>query len=72
MSTTDIKNYFLSKGLYCLLFRDKIITSRTVTYHFKEYTCTSCGLELTNDEKGNKTILTPEIKDINNTLKVFV
>jgi hypothetical protein len=28
-------------------------------------------LELTNDEKGNKTYLTPELKEINDTLKVF-
>jgi hypothetical protein len=30
-----------------------------------------CALELTNDEKGNKTYLTPELKEINDTLKVF-
>jgi hexokinase len=37
--------------------------------HFKEYECTVCALELTNDEKGNKTYLTPELKEINDTLK---
>jgi hypothetical protein len=30
-----------------------------------------CALELTNDEKGNKTYLTPELKEINDTLKVL-
>jgi hypothetical protein len=43
-----------------------------ITNHFKEYECTVCALELTNDEKGNKTYLTPELKEINDTLKVFV
>jgi hypothetical protein len=71
MSTTDIKDFFLSKGFYCLLFRHRIVTSRAITNHFKEYKCTSCGLELTNDEKGNKTLLTPELKDINDTLHRF-
>jgi hypothetical protein len=40
-------------------------------YESFEYECTVCALELTNDEKGNKTYLTPELKEINDTLKVF-
>jgi hypothetical protein len=47
------------------------LSLRNITNHFKEYKCTVCALELTNDEKGNKTYLTPELKEINDTLKVF-
>ena len=71
MSTIEIKENFLSKKLYCLIFGHRIITTRNITHHFKEYKCTVCALELTNDEKGNKTYLTPELKDINDTLKSF-
>ncbi|SEA45663.1 hypothetical protein SAMN05443667_104284 [Flavobacterium gillisiae] len=71
MSTVEIKENFLSKKLYCLLFGHKIITTRDITNHLKEYKCTVCQLELTNDQRGNKTFLTPELKDINNTLKNF-
>ncbi|WP_074722924.1 hypothetical protein [Flavobacterium frigoris] len=71
MSTIEIKENFLSKKLYCSLFGHRIITTRNITNHFKEYKCTVCELELTNDEKGKKTYLTPELKDINNTLKSF-
>ncbi|WP_269227603.1 hypothetical protein [Flavobacterium eburneipallidum] len=45
-----------------------MITSRNITNHFKEYKCSVCGLELTDDTKGHKTFLTPELKDINETL----
>ena len=71
MSAIEIKENFLSKKIYCLLFGHRIITTRNITDHFKEYKCTVCALELTNDEKGNKTYLAPELKDINDTLKNF-
>lgn len=71
MSTIEIKEFFFSKKRYCSLFGHRIITTRNITNHFKEYKCTVCELELTNDEKGKKTYLTPELKDINNTLKSF-
>ena len=53
---------------FCSFFGHKMLTTRNVTNHFKEYKCTCCGLELTNDLKGHKTFLTPELKDINETL----
>ena len=71
MSAAEIKENLLSKKLYCFLFGHKIITTRNITHHFKEYQCTVCAVELTNDEKGNKTFLTPELKEINDTLKNF-
>lgn len=70
MSTIEFKEKYLNKIL-CSLFGHKIITTRNVTNHFKEYKCTVCNLELTNDEKGHKISLTPELKEINDTLIGF-
>lgn len=71
MNLNEFKEKFLSKKIRCSLFGHKIITTRTITNHFKEYKCTVCELELTNDEKGRKTFLTPELKEINETLVIF-
>ena len=57
--------------VWCSLFGHRFITTRNVTNHFKEYQCRNCRLELTNDEKGRKIFLTPEHKDINETLVHF-
>lgn len=61
------KRISATKILYSLLGH-KIIKTRNVTNHFKEYKCSVCGLELTDDLKGHKTFLTPELKDINEVL----
>ncbi len=71
MNPIENKEKFLRKKILCSLFGHKIITTRNVTNHFKEYKCTVCNLELTNDEKGRKTFLTPELKEINETLMGF-
>jgi hypothetical protein len=71
MSPIAIKERLLTKKLLCTVLGHRFITSRNVTHHFKEYKCTVCQLELTNDEKGQITFLTPELKEINETLIVF-
>jgi hypothetical protein len=71
MNLIEIKEKFLSKKILCILFGHKIIITRNVTDHFKEFKCTVCQLEFTNDEKGKKTFLTPELKEINETLIGF-
>ena len=71
MNLIQLKEQFLGKKLLCSIFGHKIITTRNVTNHFKEFKCTVCNLELTNDEKGKKTFLTPELKEINETLIGF-
>lgn len=68
MNTIKIRERNLSSKILCSFFGHKIITTRNVTNHFKEYKCSVCGLELTDDLKGHKTFLTPELKDINETL----
>lgn len=72
MNTIETKENFINKNFICLLFGHKIITTRAITSHIKEYKCTTCNLQLTNDEKGRKTLLTAEHKEINETLKNFL
>lgn len=62
------KEVFLGKKIFCSFFGHHFVVTRDVTEHFKEYKCTCCNLELTNDLKGHKTFLTPELKSINETL----
>lgn len=65
------KHLFLAGKLWCSIFGHQFITTRNVTNYFKEYKCSKCHLELTNDENGRKIFLTPELKDINETLVLF-
>lgn len=68
MNTIKSREKNISSKILCSFFGHKIIITRNVTNHFREYKCSVCGLELTNDLKGHKTFLTPELRDINETL----
>lgn len=68
MDDIKIKKKISIQKILCSIFGHKIITTRNVTKHVKEYKCSACGLELTDDLKGHKTFLTPELKEINETL----
>jgi transcription elongation factor Elf1 len=72
MNIIEIKQNFISKNFICLFFGHKVLTTRTITNHIKEYKCAHCDLELTNDVKGRLTFLSPERKEINETLKHFL
>ncbi|UOB19452.1 DUF1660 family phage protein [Abyssalbus ytuae] len=52
----------------CKVFGHNYKKSRTVTSYITEYRCTRCNAEATTDEKGNLLKLTPQLKDINETL----
>lgn len=67
MNTIEIKEK-VPRNLICSFLGHKFITTRNVTEHFKEYKCTVCDLELTNDLEGHKTYLTPKLKEINESL----
>lgn len=71
MSNSTNKSVSYSGKVWCSFFGHKFVTSRIITQHFKEYKCVICNLELTNDENGRKISLTPEHKDINETLVDF-
>lgn len=68
MSNIIIREQLFSNKILCSFFGHKIFTTRSITNHFKEYKCSVCGLELTNDIKGHKIFLTPKLKDINEIL----
>jgi hypothetical protein len=69
MSFLDFMSKFTDKKTSCSIFGHKIVTVRNVTGHFKEYKCTVCQVELTNDLQDRKMFLTPELKEINDTLQ---
>ncbi len=71
MKNPTHKPIFFTGKVWCSIFGHQMVTTRNVTDHFKEYKCCTCQLELTNDEKGKKIFLTPELKDINETLVNF-
>jgi hypothetical protein len=71
MTNATYKPLLFRGRMWCSLFGHHFVTTRNVTNHFKEYQCSCCGLELTNDEKGHKISLTPEHKAINETLVLF-
>jgi len=69
-SSKNNRVFFIGK-LRCSLFGHHFVTTRNITNHFKEFKCSKCHLELTNDEKGRKIFLSPKLKEINETLVDF-
>lgn len=59
------------KPLICNLIGHRFEQSKKVTNHFSEYQCKCCGKEMTEDTKGRLVSLTPELKDINETLQMI-
>ncbi|WNM20313.1 hypothetical protein [Flavobacterium capsici] len=68
MKTNYLEEKSFTKNLLCTLFGHHYVEVKKVNNHFKEYECTHCKLQVTNDNKGNKIVLTSELKDINKTL----
>ncbi len=57
------------KHLHCKFFGHNYRVSRHVTYHVKEYTCTTCKKQLTTHSTGHLVELTPKFKEINDVLQ---
>ena len=57
------------KKIFCNIFGHHYSVSKRVTSHIKEYKCVHCGKQVTTDVKGNLSILTPELREINDTLE---
>ncbi|MBA4153985.1 hypothetical protein [Flavobacterium sp.] len=55
----------------CTLIGHKYQTTRKITNHFSEYECKCCGKQMTDDSRGRLTLLTPELHEINETLKMI-
>lgn len=71
MKTLTAPSPFLSGKLICNLFGHKYQTKRKITNHFKEYQCKCCGRQVTDDLKGRLIQLTPELLEINETLRMI-
>jgi len=56
-------------GLFCNFFGHHFVVSKKVTEHVKEYRCLHCGKQVTTDERGKLSALTPQMQEINNTLE---
>lgn len=65
----SLKPTFQKMGsLVCHFSGHKYRVVKDVTHHFHEYECKCCGKQMTDDTKGRLIILTPERKEINETL----
>lgn len=71
MNTLETTKLIFSKKIICQLFGHKIVTTKNVTKNIKEYKCIICNLELTNLEDDHQTYLSPELRDINETILKF-
>ena len=68
MKSITYKEYSLTGKILCSLFGHKFITTKYVTDHFKEFECSCCHLQVTNDITGHKISLTEEHREINDAL----
>ncbi|SFS40851.1 hypothetical protein SAMN04487906_0358 [Zhouia amylolytica] len=55
----------------CSIFGHRYKVSKKVTPHVTEFQCSVCKCEKTTDDRGHIVSLTPERKEINNTLAHF-
>jgi len=56
-------------GIFCNFFGHHFVISKKVTKHIKEYRCQNCQKQVTTDERGKLSALTPQLQEINNTLE---
>lgn len=56
-------------AICCSIFGHHFVVSKNITLHIKEYKCVHCSKQVTTDVSGNLSELTPELRDINNTLQ---
>ncbi len=71
MDHKSIKTTFSFGKLYCSIFGHRYRVTKKITSHVNEYQCMLCNCEATTDDKGKITPLTPQLKDINETLISF-
>jgi len=57
------------KKIFCNIFGHHYAVSKKVTGHIKEYKCVHCDRQVTTDVDGNLSTLTPELREINETLE---
>jgi len=68
MKSIIYKQHTLRGRLLCSVFGHRFRMTRLVTNHFKEFECTCCHMQVTNDAHGHKVSLTEEHREINRAL----
>jgi len=71
MSYNSPTKSFSFSGIVCSTLAHDYLVTRKVTNHIKEYRCSHCGKEVTNNFSGNLEILTSKNKRINSSLALF-
>jgi len=59
-------------GLYCSVIGHQFKVEKNITNHIKEYKCCRCGLEVTNNAKGNIVPLTEKLRDTHASLQMVI
>ncbi len=71
MESITYRENSLRGRLTCSVFGHKFHTTKVVTDYFKEFECSVCYMQLTNDVSGRRISLTAEHREINETLLNF-
>ena len=71
MKTYTNTNSVSATSVICSVLGHKYRSSRKITNHFSEYQCRCCGKQMTEDTRGRLISLTPELRDINETLNMI-
>lgn len=70
MRNSTPNSHFSIAKIYCSLFGHNYITSKQVTHHIKEYTCSHCREQATTNSRGRLEAMTPKLKEINDALAI--
>ncbi|MFM2214504.1 MAG: hypothetical protein RL427_1767 [Bacteroidota bacterium] len=68
MKTNYLSIGIVKKSYLCTLFGHRYVETKKVNTHFSEFECEHCKMQVTNDSRGQKIVLTTKLKDINETL----
>jgi transposase-like protein len=71
MKTYTTTNQSFRISVICNFIGHKYQIKRKITDHFSEYQCKCCGKQMTEDTRGRLIRLTPELIEINNTLRMI-
>lgn len=71
MKTYNTTNQTFSVSVICTFIGHKFQEKRKITNYFSEYQCKCCGKQMTEDPRGRLIRLTPELVEINETLRMI-
>lgn len=71
MKTYSTNNSVSATSVICSVLGHKYHSTRKITNHFSEYQCRCCGKQMTEDTRGRLISLTPELREINETLNMI-